>query len=157
MYKSSTNEFIHVITEQYFKDPWLSLSSHYGEDGTRGGSPRRGVSGSTAYCFHAIPRCCFQLSYQALHSSPLIFFYSPSAQTLIGHSEEKRRVVKINRNASKNDKLQSDGEDYVGNEVITSLSHSLLSLKFPFPFSVRASKTSSDVASFPSASCFAKQ
>lgn len=85
MYNGSTKEFIHAITEQHFKDPWLSLASHYSRDSTSGHLPKEETAG--VQHISTTPTTAFNSLISA--STPPLCFFSLIPQTLIGHSEAK--------------------------------------------------------------------
>lgn len=87
LYNSSTNEFIHVITEEYFKDPWLSLSSHYSRDSTRGDLPKEETAGVQPIATTPFPTAAFNPLISP--STPPFCFSSQIPQTIISHSEAK--------------------------------------------------------------------
>ena len=85
MYNGGTKEFIHVITEQYFEDPWLSLSSSYSWDSTTGDLPEEQTAGVRLIATTPFPTAAFNSLIGP--STPPICVSSTIPQTLIGHSE----------------------------------------------------------------------
>lgn len=84
MYNNSTKESIHVITEQHFKDPWLSLSLLYSRDTTSGDLSKEKTAGVRPIPTTPFPTTAFN---SPIFSTPPLFFSSQIPQTLIGHSE----------------------------------------------------------------------
>lgn len=80
-------EFIHVITEQYFKDPWLSLSLLYSRDSTSGDLPKEESAGVQSIATTPFPITAFNSLISP--STPPLRFSSPIPQIWIGHSEVK--------------------------------------------------------------------
>lgn len=78
-----TNEYIHAITEEYFKDPWLGLSLHYSRDSTTLVLPKEKTAGVQPILATPLLSAAFN-SYQTFHSSPL-----PTSPNIITHSEER--------------------------------------------------------------------
>lgn len=85
MCDGSTKGFIHAITEQHFKDPWLSLVSLYGRDSTSGHLPKEETAG--VQHIPTAPSTTFNSLISA--STPPLCSFSLIPQTRIGHSEAK--------------------------------------------------------------------
>lgn len=93
LYNSGTKDDpVRVITEQYFKDPWLSLPLRYSRDSTSGDLPKEETAGVQPTATTLTPTAFNSL---ISPSTPPLRFFSPIPQTLIGHSEAKWRVVEL--------------------------------------------------------------
>lgn len=93
IYNSSTKEFIHIIREQYFKDPWLSLSLHCSRDSTSRDLPKEETAGVLPIGTTPFPTAAFNSFISP--STPPLCISSLIPQTLIGHSQVKWRVVEL--------------------------------------------------------------
>lgn len=82
---------IHVITEQYFKDPWLSLSIHYSRDSTSGDLPKEETAGVQPIATTPFPTAAFNSLISP--STPPLCFSSQIPQTLTGHSDIKKKKL----------------------------------------------------------------
>lgn len=59
MYNGGTKGFIHVIAEQYFEDPWLSLAPHCSWDNTTGDLPKEETAGVQLIATTPFPTAAF--------------------------------------------------------------------------------------------------